>query len=231
MGRSLKKNFMVVAPIRVLLALLIASLQIKPTTVTLDAAHPVGQIMMSSLDARDLIFDVQPMAWTQKGDTDAFAVTTDLVAVPSVYEVQPFRSVVVRVGVPQPGASGSSERAFQLRFREVAATGKEPARTLTATVFVAPEKHEGEVQYTLQRTAEREARLSVENASNVHVFLGEVRIESGGEEVYSGSQDAYILAGNSRSFTLALKHPLQPGRAEMSITDGDKHTTVDVPVR
>lgn len=214
-------------------ALSYASLQLTPRSVTLDAKHAVGQIAMNSLDARDLIFDLEAVAWTQRGDADSFVPTNDLMVVPPVYDVQPFRRVLIRVGLRQKTPSLSVERAFQIRFSEVIPTGSsETARTLTAMVFLSPAQSNGEAKYTLQRVGEKNAKLVVDDQSNAHLYLGKIRIESGGQEAYAGSLDAYVLAANSRSFALRLTHPLQPGEAQLTNEQSENSsTTVDVLIR
>ncbi len=209
-----------------------ASLQISPRSVTLNATHRVGQIAMNSLDARDLIFDLEAVAWTQHGNDDSFTPTDDLAIVPPVYDVQPFRRVLVRVGLRDNARAATTEQAFQIRFREVLPAGSaETARTLTALVFLPPAQTQGEVKYTLQRDGERNAKLTVDDQSNAHAYLGKIRIESGGQEVYAGSPDAYVLAANSRTFELQLTHPLTANEAQLSIESADNSsTTVDVPV-
>lgn len=214
-------------------ALPYASLQLSPRSVTLSATQRVGQIAMNSLDARDLIFDLQAVTWTQRGDADSFTPTNDLTVVPPVYDAQPFRRVLVRFGSREQSADTSNERAYQIQFREVLPAGSnEKPRTLTAPVFLAPAQPHGEVKYTLQRTGEKNAKLVVDNQANAHVYLGTIRIESGGQEVYSGSLGAYVLAANSRSFSLELAQPLASGEAQLSI-EGEENsaTTVDVPVQ
>lgn len=209
-----------------------ASLQLSPRSVALDGTHRVGQIVMNSLDARDLIFDLEAVAWTQRGDADSFTPTGDLTIAPSVFDVQPFRRVLVRFGA-RASQDASSERAFQIRFREVLASGsRDTARTLTAPVFLAPDQPHGEARYTLGRVGEHAAKLTVDNQANAHVYLGTIRIESGGQEVYSGSLDVYVLAANSRSFAITLAHPLASGEAQLTIESAENSaTTVDVPVQ
>ena len=188
---------------------------------------------MNSLDARDLIFDLETVAWTQRGDADSFTPTNDLMVVPPVYDIQPFRRVLVRVGLRDKSAgSATTERAFQIRFREVLPAGSSgTARTLTEAVFVSPAQTQGEVKYTLQRGGERTATLVVNNESNAHVYLNKVRIESGGQEVYAGSLGAYVLASNARSFPLQLTHALTTNEAQLSIeSDENSSMNVDVPI-
>ena len=187
---------------------------------------------MSSLDARDLIFDLEAVAWSQRGDEDSFVPTTDLTIVPPVYDVQPFRRVLVRFGLREKPIDVSAERAFQVRFREVLPAGSsEKPRTLAAAVFLAPAHQQGEVKYALQRVDEKDVKLAVDNQSNAHVYLGKIRLESGGQEVFAGSLGAYVLAANSRTFALQLSHPLVAKEAQLSIeSDENASTTVDVPV-
>lgn len=216
-----------------LAALGYASLQLSPRSIVLDATHRVGQISMSSLDAHDLIFDLEPVVWTQHGDNDSFSPTRDLIVVPPVYDVQPFRRIVVRVGLREKGSAPAGERAFQVRFREVLPPGSpHDARVVSDPVFVAPAEQSGEVRYELQREGERDAKLIVNDESNVHAYLGKIRVESGDQEVSSASLDEYVLAGNSRTFTLQLKHPLQPGEARLELENAEhSSSSIDVPVR
>jgi len=215
-------------------ALPYASLQLSPLSVTLNGAHRIGQIAMNSLDARDVIFDLQAVTWTQKAGEDSFSPTNDLQIVPPVYDVQPFRRVLVRfAAASQTAETSSEERAYQIQFREVVPAGShDTPRTLTAPVFIAPAQPHGEAKYARRRNGERDAELVVDNRSNAHVYLGVIRIESGGQQVYDGPLNAYILAGNARTFPLNLAHPLAAGEAHVTIEQGENSSaTVDVPVQ
>lgn len=213
-------------------ALPYASLQLSPRSVTLSAANPVGQIAMNSLDARDLIFDLEAVEWTQQGDADSFSATNDLVIVPPVYDVRPFRRMLVRIGLRHKASAEPSERAFQVRFREVLATDShEQPRILTATVFLAPAERQGNIRYELQRSGDRAANLAVHNESNAHLYLNKIRLESAGQEVYAGSPGAYVLANNTRTLALQLTHALTGSEAQLTIeNDENSSNTVDVPI-
>jgi P pilus assembly chaperone PapD len=187
---------------------------------------------MSSLDARDLIFDVEVTAWQQQGDSETFPPTTDLVVIPPVYDVEPFQRSLIRIALRDKAEEPSTERAFQIRFREVLPAGatRRP-RTLIAPVFIVPPERTGEVRYELERVGSKEARLTVHDDSNVHAYVGELRVASGGHDVFNGRLDAYVLAGNSRAFSLKLAQPIESAEAELVIRAGNEETTVNVPVR
>lgn len=198
----------------------------------LDAAHPIGQLTMSSLDARTIIFDLETVAWTQSGDIDSFTPSSELAVVPPVYDIAPFQRALVRIGLREKAQQLSSERAFQVRFREVLPSGAtQTPRTLAEQVFVAPAERRGDVRYELQRVGSQQARISVQNDSNAHVYLGDIRIGSGDQVAYSGSLRAYVLAGNARTFTVPLAHPLEGDNAEMTIRNGQEETTVSASIR
>lgn len=189
-------------------------------------------LRMSSLSARDLVFDLDVVSWTQTGDDDTFTPSSDLVVVPPIYDVQPYRIMLVRVGLRGKAPDLPKESAFQVRFREVAAADSTgPAVTLFAPVFIQPGEPQGEPQYALVRSSSSQARLEVNNASNVHAYLGNVRIRSGEHDVFAGTLDAYVLAGNSRSFIITLTGELKPGEAELINRNGEQENTVNVPVR
>jgi len=186
---------------------------------------------MNSLSAQNVIFDLQTVAWRQDGDADEFTPTDALAVVPPVYEIAPFRSMLVRVGM-RNASSVETELAFQVRFREVIAPGTNAeARTLDAPVFIAPRQRTGDVDYELTRSGSEQATLNVRDGSNVHVYVGRLTIRSGERVAFSGSVDAYVLAGNARSFAIKLDHPIEGTTAEITIGDGDAEQTVRAAVR
>lgn len=209
-----------------------SSLQINPTSVTLDAEHTVGQVTMNSLSAQNVIFDLAAVSWSQDGDKDEFMPQNTLAIVPPVYEIAAFRAMLVRVGLREPPHDVETERAFQIRFREVVPPqSSSEARTLIAPIFIAPGERKGDVRYALVRSGSLHATLHVDDDANVHAYLGRLTIRSGGNVAYSGTLDEYILAGNSRSFSLSLEHSIEGPSAEISIKNGDEEQTVSAAVR
>jgi P pilus assembly chaperone PapD len=208
------------------------SLQISPASLTLDAAHTIGQVTMNSLSAQSVIFDLQTVSWRQDGDKDEFVATTAIAVVPSVYEIAAFRAALVRVGLQETPGDLKAERAFQVRFREVTAGGPNAeSRTLVAPVFVAPAERTGEVRYALTRSETGKALLRVENDANAHAYVGRLTIRSGENVAYSGTLDEYVLAGNTRSFLLTLDKPIEGTNAELVIKNGDQEQTLSAAVR
>lgn len=187
---------------------------------------------MNSLSAQKVIFDVQTVAWQQDGDKDEFQPTKALAVVPPVFEIAPFRAMLVRAGLQQNPGDVKTEAAYQIRFREVLAPGASAeARTLVAPVFVAPAQRSGDIHYTLVRSGSEQCTLRIENAANAHVYLALVTIHSGEQVAYSGTLDEYILAGNTRSFLLKLEHPIEGSSAKITMKNGDQEESVDAEVR
>ncbi len=209
-----------------------ASLQISPASITLDAAHKIGQLTMNSLSAQNVVFDLQTVAWRQDGDKDDFTPSNAIAVVPPVYEIAPYRAMLVRVGLQSITGDAKTEAAFQIRFREVTPPGATiEARTLFAPVFIAPTQRSGEIRYTLTRSGSQQAVLRVENGANVHAYVGRITIRSGEHVAYAGTLDEYVLSGNSRAFTLTLEHPIEGTTADLLIRNGDEEQTVSAAVR
>jgi P pilus assembly chaperone PapD len=208
------------------------SLQISPSSLTLDAAHTIGQVTMNSLSAQNVVFDLQTVSWRQEGDKDEFTPTTAIAVVPPVYEIAAFRAMLVRVGLQQTPGDLKTESAFQIRFREVVPSGPTAeARTLVAPVFVTPSERTGDVRYALTRSGSLQAVLRIEDDANVHAYLGRITIRSGENVAYSGTLDEYVLSGNSREFRLTLDHQIEGTTAELVIKNGDQEQTISAPVR
>lgn len=188
---------------------------------------------MSSLEARPAIFDVEAVSWAQNGDANAFLPAPELIVAPRIYDVQPYEREPVRVALKAPYELARTERAYRLRFREVRAPGATGiARIIEIPVFVAPAERRGEARYELRDEGGGRAILTVRNDSNEHVRLENIRIELAGVQAYSGSIDAYVLAGNTRSFPISLSQGLR-GAQEVKIVlrSGDSETTVNAAIR
>lgn len=209
-----------------------APLQIKPSAITLESPRAVGQLTMRSLDARDLVFDLQVQQWSQHGEADSFAPTNELIVAPPVFDIAPFGTVLVRVALRDPATAAANEVAFHVRFREVQpGNAQTEARVLTVTVFSPPAYRHGEIAYTLHRVEANRVALVVANGSNAHVYLGAIRLEAGGRQLYARVLDAYVLGGNTRSFSLTLSEAMEANSATLTVVGEQGAKTVDVPVR
>jgi len=191
----------------------------QPTQVTIDNKHRIVEISLSSLYALPAVFDVTVQRWTQEQGHDIFDPAPDVIIVPSVFTVNPYGTVPVRVTFR--GATPSSERelSFKVQVREVVRDASTPVTTFSIPLFVPTHTLAGTVTYSLKPQATTQADLVVNNTGSSHIYIESLRISSAGHDLYDGAPKAFVLSGQTRILPLQLKAPLLGTDAELTIKD------------
>jgi P pilus assembly chaperone PapD len=197
-----------------------ASFGIKPNAATIDANTPVAEFSLSSLSARATVFEVRVSRWVQTPEDDSY-VPAAMMIVPAVFALSPYETRLIRIEPRGGPVQGNVEQSFRITITEVVQGEPSPppaARRFDAVLFVPPRTPSGEPAFAISVTG-KHAVLTVTNASNHHVFLGQPRIESGGKEIYRGAGLGYVLAGSTRTFSLTLTGSLESSGAELRFDD------------
>lgn len=186
--------------------ILAAQLGVIPRVVTIDASHPIGEVSISSLRARTVIFDTKLERWEQRGDNDTYTASDSFVTVPLVFALDPYATQLVRVA-RRTTVTPDREAAYRLSIIEVVAGAATPppgARAFSVPLFIAPAKSEGQVRYELRAHAGNTYDVVVLNESNTHTYIASLALESSDRELYSGKVATFVLAGNTRAIPVKL---------------------------
>lgn len=210
----MKSSVLIVAQAALLAGLLAlpawgAPFGVKPTAATIDAKKPVAEFFLSSLSARPTIFEVRVERWWQTGGADTYA-RADMRVVPAVFALSPYQERLIRVAARGELTQGEAEQSYRVRITAVVPGQTVPpdsAARFDTVFFIAPRAESGETAFAISATGTT-ARLTVTNAANHHVYVGSCTIDANGKELYRGPALGYVLAGSTRTFTLALSEKL-----------------------
>ncbi|MBV8688957.1 MAG: molecular chaperone, partial [Candidatus Eremiobacteraeota bacterium] len=202
--------------------MLAATFGTKPSTVTIDAQHPIAPIAVSSLNARTVSFDVRIHRWAQNADGDVVdaAEAPGLLVVPPIFSIAPYQTTLIRVAFRGPAPSPSAEGSYQVAMTEIVGASATP-RVITVPMFVRPAATSGSISYTLRRTGSTAASLIIQNASNVHLFLSKLAVLLNEKTLYKGNSSIYVLAGCTRTLPLQMTDALTGTEAELRFEGED----------
>ena len=203
-----------------------ASFGIKPEVATIDAKTPVAEFSLSSLNARDAVFEVRVRRWTQTTESDSYA-QAPMMIVPAVFVLSPYETRLIRIEPRGGPARQDVEQSYRVTVTEVVPGHAAPppeARRFEAVFFIPPRAPSGETVFSITGSG-KNTLLTVANESNHHVFLGRPKIEGNGKEIYRGPALGYVLAKSARTFALGISGSTVPAGAELRFDDelGTEH--------
>lgn len=190
-----------------------SAISIDRTRIDLDDTTPSDAVVITNRGTAALRLSVEAFAWRDDAAGAAkLADTTDIVVHPSLVEIAPGASRVVRVGSTAKAAG--VEQTFrviaeELPDRRVAQqAGTIAVRTrVSIPVFVAPRSGAASVTVAIAARTATTATIEVDDAGARHVKLATIRVRAVRGGVDRWSHDIagwYVLAGESRRFEVPL---------------------------
>jgi fimbrial chaperone protein len=205
----------------------------QPGVLSVTSAAPIAQFEFSSLSAQTRVFEVRVLRWTQSGGQDVLTPDNGLIVVPTVFSVEPYQTVIIRIEQRASGAP-SVEQSYKVIVTDVvpgAATPPPNARHLESTLFVQPAKPAPAAAFMLKTSAQGQADLVVTNHGNAHLYLGNVSIKIAQRDVYAGTLAGYVLANSTRTFHLRVTGAPAASNADLTFDDAQgQQNTVRVTV-
>lgn len=204
---------------------------VSPLRIDLDRDARSAVVTLANRGATPIDFQISVLEWTQdEGGQDRYAPTGDIVFFPKILSIGPGESRVVRVGMQVPPAT--VERAFRLFIEPIPERSQEPPPPgasiainlrFALPVFARPPKREAAAEFEGAVVRSGTLAFTLRNGGNVHLRLEEGVTVSGrdalGAEVFSGRVESrYVLAGMSRSLSLALPRDLCARIASLELT-------------
>lgn len=193
----------------------------KPNVMRIDVKDRIAQLEFSSLDARTNVFDVTVDRWSQNAGQDVLAPVNDPIVVPPIFSIAPYETVLVRLAFRTPPTPGPQEASYRVLIKEVLSkTSTTSPRIVSVPLFIPATTPTGAATYALKRASGNNAELIVNNsASNTHVYLGKLTIESDSKTIYTGRAAAYVLAGQMLTIPLKLTSAVSGKEAELRFED------------
>lgn len=212
------------------------SFTVNPVRITLSPSRRVAAITVTNAAKEASVIQLETSRWTQQGGKDVLTPSSEILATPPIFTLQPGASQIVRVGLRQP-PNTAGELTYRLLLREVPppqpiSQGLRVALAISMPVFVVSAQPAfSNLQWQAERLADGRIQLQVTNTGNAHVQVGALELSSSGSAspVVQQSVATYVLPGNTRSWTLKSSVDLRPGsvlRLHASTDAGDVRATI-----
>jgi fimbrial chaperone protein len=215
---------------------LAATLQVSPVRITISADGKAGVVRLHNQSDVPTLVQVEALVWNETADLSEVATTSDILAVPPVFEIAAGAEQLIRLALRRPLTSGT-EQAYRLLITEVpravgdGVEGVSFALRLNLPVFVTPDGALPQPAWSLQRDGGG-AKLTLDNQGNAHVRVRSIALfeDGGAQPVFVSDDGGYVLAGDERSWQLDLGR-LKAGasltvKAETNL--GDLEAPVDI---
>ena len=222
-----------------------ADVTLTPVNVRLDRANDRATVQVYNNGQEPVLMQAEAIVWQRVQGLDIDGPTTDLIVNPPVFTVQPGQTQVLRLGLRR-STELAQEATYRIVLREVPLPRPSDAlnvagsvRVLVALrvpVYVQPAKVRRSEQWKVSRAANGDLMAEVANTGNVHLKVGDLRLQGQGGEplalvaprgsaavIFPGEQRVFRLAGASPTAvavqvqtdqglqTVALNDPAEPG--------------------
>ena len=187
-----------------------ATLQVSPVRITISADGTAGVVRLHNQSDVPTLVQVEALAWNEAADLSEIVRTSEILAVPPVFEIAAGAEQLIRLALRRPLTSGT-EQAYRLLITEVPRAvgdglqGVSFALRLNLPVFVTPEGALPQPTWSLQRDGGG-AKLTLGNQGNAHVRVRSIALfeDGGAQPVFVSDEGGYVLAGRERTWQLDL---------------------------
>ncbi|MDH3474833.1 MAG: fimbria/pilus periplasmic chaperone [Rhodospirillales bacterium] len=186
-----------------------AELKISPLRLTLGTENPIDVVTVANPGSEPVLLQVRLRAWSHPDGQDRFEDSRDVLANPTVFELEPGQQQVVRVGLTRP-LSGTRELSYRIFIQQLPRQDAEKSRqvstllTLALPLFVAPrDSLPPNLAWRVEPRSATEIAVQVENRGNTHAEVSSLALSrQGGEQVAAFDRRIYVLPGQRRELVL-----------------------------
>jgi fimbrial chaperone protein len=184
---------------------------ISPMRLDVSDGSTTAALTVRNEDDAAVVVQAEALLWEQADGKDRLTASRDLLVSPVVFTLPPKGSQLVRVALRR-GADTTRELSYRLTLQEVPQpvspdfNGLNVTLRLSLPVFVAPHDHaEPKLEWTARRDDASALVFTAANSGTAHarVHNFSVATPDGATVIFSEPASAYVLAGQSRSWTTA----------------------------
>ena len=168
-----------------------ADVTLTPVNVRLDRANDRATVQVYNNGQEPVLMQAEAIVWQRVQGLDIDGPTTDLIVNPPVFTVQPGQTQVLRLGLRR-STELAQEATYRIVLREVPLPRPSDAlnvagsvRVLVALrvpVYVQPAQVRRSEQWKVSRAANGDLMAEVANTGNVHLKVGDLRLQGQGGE-------------------------------------------------
>jgi fimbrial chaperone protein len=191
------------------------SFQVSPVRVDLKNGATSAALVVRNEGSDPVVVQTSLVAWAQADGADSYTPTQDALATPPIATIPPGGEQILRVGLRR-GADPTLERTYRLYVQEVPPPpqagfqGLQVALRMSVPVFVDPlATVERRFEWSAARLPDGRLRVTLANRGNVHLQITDFSLRASAEAppLAGEAQLAYVLAGQTRSWTLPVTGP------------------------
>lgn len=194
------------------------TLTTSPVRVDLSEQSATGMLKVVNEGKTRSIIQIDTVSWRQEKGDDLYTPTDDLLALPTLFELEPGERQLVRVGVRKSPESGT-ERAYRLYLSEVpdkSVPEKKAVRVLLRIgipVFVHKSEQVASALHWQASCAGGILRLQASNGGKGHarIIKFSLKAKSGKKPLGGVASPSYVLAGAKRIWSLDVATCPAPG--------------------
>lgn len=184
---------------------------IAPVRVELGPGKRTEALTVRNEEDRPVLIQLATYAWSQVDGEDRLEPTTEALATPPVFTLQPGGQQIVRVALRR-AAAPAQELQYRLVLQEVPSeaplevSGLKVALRLSLPVFVRPAAGAAtpELRWRATRVSGERLTLVAENSGNAHAQIIDFELAPAGQpgQRIEGMQSRYVLPGSRVQWTL-----------------------------
>jgi fimbrial chaperone protein len=183
---------------------LAAAITVSPTRIELSAHHPVATLEVRNEGDESVTMQLEKTAWTQEGGVDVYSSSAALIATPSVFELAPHGSQILRIALRDP--SRTDERAYRLYADEVSvsaltSTGLRMALRIGIPIFAVQATGMPRLNASVDADSGGGAIISLRNDGS-H-FARAIRVQAtdpSGAVLWQSPSPTYVLAKGEHQY-------------------------------
>lgn len=188
-----------------------ASLQVSPTSVTLQARQSADGLTLTNTGTAPLHAQVRVFRWTQQGDEEKLEPTRDIAISPPMLQLAPGAQQLVRVIRLGPPPS-DVQTSYRLIVDELpvdageAKPGLQFVLQYSVPVFLMPQG-DAAIAHELHARVVREgdrSYIAISNAGKAHAQIAELAYAAadGTVQTVAAGLSGYVLPGNTKRWPL-----------------------------
>ena len=202
------------------------SFQVNPIRIDLSSAKRVVAERVTNTGNEPVVVQMSVMAWSQDNGKNVLTPTREIIVSPPIATIAPGKEQIVRVGLRR-APDAKRELSYRLFVREVPPPpkpgfqGLQVALRIGLPIFVQPRQGQAKpvLVWSARLSGPRTIHLSLENRGTGHIQISDLKLSQSGQTEPIAQRDAlaYVLAGQSRQWDLALKKPLREKNERLSL--------------
>jgi fimbrial chaperone protein len=203
------------------------SFEVNPVILVLSGSHTNDVVRVTNTGAQPVVVQAQLYAWSQVNGSNTYTDSHDLVMTPPIFTIPVGGMQLVRVGLRNPQGP-AHELNYALFLAEVPPSksqhmGLQIALRVGMPVFVEPSNDiESNLHWTVARAAGGELAVTASNTGTGHAEVKSFSLtREGNKTPLLQENGGYVLAGQSRTWTLKLPLSLAAGTALELAADTD----------